>query len=608
MRFEAMDLTLRGQDDLPTAAGSPPAVQLQPASADEHLEMTEGERPVDTAAYPRATYSRATFRAIVENSTESVVVTDANGSIRYISPSAGVALGCATEELLGRDLAELLHPDENGEPEASFGAVLDLSTQLELLHALSESERRFRAIVDNSSDIIAVLKPDGNWTASDAGTRQLGYPKGFEPEGGVFSLVHPDDMGIAAEAIAEVLDGRRGSMDPVVLRLRDSDGNYHFYEAVGQNLGDDADVGGVVVTARNIDRRKALETQLAVDATHDALTGLLNRSAFMVNIERALARHARSGLPLALLFLDLDRFKQVNDTLGHAAGDSLLCEVSRRIEICVRDTDTVARLGGDEFVVLCEELDSNERALEIAERIVQAVEERVMIGNREAFVGASVGIAFAQHGQGASDLMRDADTAVYRAKRQGRSRVERFDDAMRADTAARVALELDLRHALEREELEVEYEPVVSMVSRVVVAFVARPVWNRIGQSPLRGSEIRELADEAGLGRQLGRHLLDTAVRDLATWRGEQPAGAATRLFLSPTPRHLADHEFVHDLNVALNSETVVPESLCIGIPEEWLVDDTGIAAPAMARLRDVGVRLAVNGFGRAHASLADLR
>jgi Amt family ammonium transporter len=507
----------------------------------------------------------------------------------------------------GRITTRLLY-GRNGNIEASFTAFIDINAEREYLEALSDSERRFRAIVDNSSDIIAVLEPDGNWTASDAGTRQLGYPKGFDPDGGVFALVHPDDMGTAVEALSEVLDGRRGPLDAIELRIRDAAGEYHFYEAVGQNLGNDADVGGVVITARNVDRRRALEAQLAEDASHDALTGLLNRSAFMTRLERALARHARSRHPLGLLFLDLDRFKQVNDTLGHAAGDTLLCEISRRIEACVRTVDTVARLGGDEFVVLCEDIDDNDRALEIAERVVQAVEARVLIGEREAFVGASIGVAFAEPGQGASDLMRDADAAVYRAKREGRSRVERFDDAMRADTAARVTLEVDLRHALERGELEVEYEPVVDVQTRVVEAFVARPVWNRPDARSLRGSEIRVLADEAGLGRPLGQHLLSTSLRDLATWRGEQPAGAATRLYLSPTARHLVDRDFIEDLNGALESEIVVPGALCIGVPEEWLVDDTGVSAGAMARLREVGVRLAVNGFGRAHASLADLR
>ena len=506
----------------------------------------------------------------------------------------------------GRSTMRLLY-DDHGLPEGAFAAISDIAAERESLDALQASERRFRAIVDNSSDIIAVLEPDGNWTASDAGTRQLGYPKGFDPDGGVFSLVHPDDMGIAAEALAEVLDGRRGPMDAIELRLRDIDGEYHFYECVGQNLGNDADVGGVVITSRNVDRRKELEVRLARDATHDTLTGLLNRAALMVTLARAIARHARSDLPLGLLFVDLDRFKQVNDTLGHAAGDAVLIEIARRILATVRETDTVARIGGDEFVVVCEDLDSNERALEIADRIVRSVEERVLIGDREAFVGASIGVAFAQAGESPSDLMRDADAAVYRAKREGRSRVERFDDEMRANTAARVALEVELRHALERGDVGVEYEPVVDVDSRVVHAFVARPVWRR-GDTSIRGGEIRSLADEAGLGRILGQLLLDTACHDLASWRGEQPAADAPRLFLSPTTRHLVDRDFITDLVTALDAEFVVPGALCIGVPEEWLVDDAGVAAPAMSAMRAVGVRLALNGFGRAHASLADLR
>jgi diguanylate cyclase (GGDEF)-like protein/PAS domain S-box-containing protein len=507
----------------------------------------------------------------------------------------------------GRTTTRLLF-DENEQPEALFAAIVDITAERESRAALADSERRFRAIVDNSTDIIAVLEPDGNWSASDAGTRQLGYPKGFDPDGGVFSLVHPDELGSAAEALAEVLDGRRGPLDTIELRLRDIDGNYHFYECVGQNLGDDADVAGVVITARNVDRRKELEAQLARDATHDALTGLFNRVAFMNAIDRAMARQARSTKPLGLMFLDLDRFKQVNDTLGHAAGDTLLIEVARRIERCVRATDTIARLGGDEFVVLCEDLDSHDRLDEIARRIVDVVEERVLIGDREAFVGASIGIAFAQPGQTAGELMRDADSAVYRAKREGRARVERFDDAMRADTAARVSLEIELRHALEATEIGVEYEPVITLDGAVIEAFVARPTWTSRDGRVTRGSALRVLADEAGLGRLLGQQLLHIATRDLANWRGEQPAGSSIRLFMSPTPRHLVDREFLTDLTAALDAHVVAPGALCIGVPAEWMVDETGTSLAAMTRVRDIGVRLAVNGFGRAHSSLADLR
>ncbi len=507
----------------------------------------------------------------------------------------------------GRSTVRTLR-DADGAADSNLAATIDITVEREALEALAASEARFRAIVDNSTDIIAVLQPDGEWTASDAGTRQLGYPKGFDPDGGVFALVHPDDMATAVEALTEVLDGRRGPHDAIELRIRDAEGGYHFYECVGQNLGDDTAVGGVVITARNVDRRKALEAQLARDATHDALTGLLNRAAFMVRLERALARRDAASESTALLFLDLDRFKQVNDTLGHVAGDALLIEISARIQRAVRAADTVARLGGDEFVVLCEDIDAPERALEIADRIAAAVEERVLIGEREAFVGASIGVAFANPEQTASDLMRDSDAAVYRAKREGRSRVERFDDAMRADTAARMQLELDLRHALERGDVEVEYEPVVTLEHRIVEAFVAHPRWAHPDRGTLRGSEIRTLADEAGLGRALGQQLLAIVSRDVASWRGEQPAGSAPRVFLSPTPRHLADRSFVDDLHAALAAEPVVPGSLCIGIPEEWLVDASGMAADAIQRLRAAGVRLALDGFGRAHASLADLR
>ncbi len=628
--------------------------------------------------------------------------------------------------------------DDDGEIEGIVAAIVDIGPEREAAAKLVESERRFRAIVENSTDIIAVLEPDGNWSASDAGTRQLGYPKGFDPDGGVFSLVHPDDMAHAADAMSEVLEGLRGPHDPIALRLRDADGDYHFYECVGQNLGDDASIGGVIITARNIDRRRALEvearaadrrfraafedapvgmamiafdatvldcndafarilgqdrgriigqdarrfahedaraivddletiadrpggderevvwqrldgsyvwvqasTQLVVDeqgtpeyaltmaldiserrrladrlardATHDALTGLLNRAAFVVRLEGALTRRDARPESTAMLFLDLDRFKLVNDTLGHAAGDLVLIEVANRIRDAVRESDTVARLGGDEFVVLCEGVDDPVNVIAIAERIAEAVEQRITIGEREAFVGASIGIAFAVEGQSASELLRDSDAAQYRAKRDGRSRIERFDEGMRAETAARVQLELDLRAALHDGAVTVEYQPVVSVEDQIVRAFVAEPFWPHPDRGVLAGDDVRTLADECGLGRDLGRHLLALATSHVAGWPSPDPHASrsgdtSVRVIVSPTEHHLADPAIGDDLRAALEASRLDPGSLCIGVSEEWLVDSTAGATEAMRRIRETGAHLALDGFGRAHASLADLR
>lgn len=312
--------------------------------------------------------------------------------------------------------------DDEGVLIGWIGWLVDVTEQRRLEHEARRLDQRFRTLYAQSTDIITVLGADGSWQySSPGGTRLLGYPPGHDPEGGIFSLIHPDDVALATEALAEVLDGRRGPDEAVVFRVRSADGEYLFFETVGQNLLDDPAIEGIVLHSRDVSERVRLQGELAFLAAHDPLTGLANRRLLNDLIEQALARTGRREATLAVLFIDLDGFKDVNDRLGHVAGDELLAEVASRLRSAVRAGDVVARHGGDEFVVLCEDVAGAAEAMGIAERIVSAVALGFDTAGGEV-LGATVGVAVNRPGDTPRSLLMAADAALYDGKRSGGAR------------------------------------------------------------------------------------------------------------------------------------------------------------------------------------------
>ena len=319
---------------------------------------------------------------------------------------------------------------------------------------LRASEERFRALVQHAADVILVLEPDGTVRhVSPAVQAVLGY----EPDRLVgtrgWALVHEGDAQSAQVFHAELLE-QRGSRS-VELRWQHRDGSWRWLEVKGTNLLHQPGVRGIVLNARDISRHKSLETQLVQRALHDQLTGLPNRMLFMDRLEQALERSARRGKFAAVLFLDLDRFKLVNDNLGHDHGDQLLVQVADRLRGCLRRVDTIARIGGDEFTVLLEDVGVSADAALVAERIIEAFRGSFRIENQEIFVGASIGIALGGRDQGttAQGLLRNADIAMYRAKANGRACFEVFKSSMRETVKGRLKMETELRRALDRGEL-----------------------------------------------------------------------------------------------------------------------------------------------------------
>ncbi|MFL5847156.1 MAG: putative bifunctional diguanylate cyclase/phosphodiesterase [Solirubrobacteraceae bacterium] len=335
-------------------------------------------------------------------------------------------------------------------------------------------------------------------------------------------------------------------------------------------------------------------------ALHDALTGLPNRALFLDRLEHALARAVRGGSEVAVLFLDLDRFKTVNDSLGHAAGDELLCVVARRISGCMRAADTAARLGGDEFAVLLEDLVSTREAVRVAERIISALEEPIEVAGREVFVGASIGVATGSYG--AEDLLRHADVAMYRAKAQGKGRYAMFEEGMQAEVIDRLELEADLQRAIDRGELEVFYQPIIALASGEMAGHEALVRWRHPTRGLLSPGGFIPVAEETGLVVPIGRFVLREACRQAAEWAATTGTDLSMNVNLSG--RQLEDPALLDDVTAILRETGLPAARLVLEITETVLMHDTETTIERLRALRALGVRLAVDDFGTGYSSL----
>ena len=359
---------------------------------------------------------------------------------RYVRTGEARVVG-GTTELVGlrKDGSEfpmemsLGETHENGE--RLFTAIIrDVTERKKLEKVIREGEEHFCSLVRYSSDIITILEDDGTVRyVSPAVERVMGYKPEEQVGTSAFGSVHPDDREQALDIFAEILK-EPGLHPPLEFRVPHRDGSWRNLEHVVNNLLDDPAVRGVVVTSRDITERKALEEQLRHQAFHDPLTGLPNRALFMDRLEHALALAHRRGTKVAVLFTDLDNFKVMNDSLGHAAGDQLLIAVAERLKTCVRPEDTAARLGGDEFTILVEGVAGGDDVAQIAERIAKILQPPIALEEQEVFATVSTGIALNSTAQEqAADLLRHADLAMYRAKHRGKARYEVFEPGMDAE-------------------------------------------------------------------------------------------------------------------------------------------------------------------------------
>jgi diguanylate cyclase (GGDEF)-like protein len=341
-------------------------------------------------------------------------------------------------------------------------------------------------------------------------------------------------------------------------------------------------------------------------ALHDALTGLANRALFTDRLQHALGAGRRRGTVCGVIFLDLDRFKTVNDSLGHAAGDELLVLVAQRLDEALRSADTAARLGGDEFAILLEDLNEPEEAALVAERIAELLRAPLLVAGREVFVSASIGIAVGRFG--ATELLRQADVAMYRAKADGKATYRVFAPSMESDVPERLALETELLHAIERDEIDVHYQPVIALDGRTLAGFEALARWNH----PVRGlvppPQFIPLAEENGSIVALGRHVLRRACYQGMRWLQEFPSDEPRIMSVNLSGRQLEDPDIIGDVAAALADSGLPPSALVLEITETVLMHDTEATIARLAALKALGVRLAVDDFGTGYSSLRYLR
>jgi diguanylate cyclase (GGDEF)-like protein/PAS domain S-box-containing protein len=472
---------------------------------------------------------------------------------------------------------------------------------------LRRSEERFRSLVQNSIDVQLITDAEGRITYESAAVeRVLGYQIEDRIGRNALDILHPDDRVWAQQMFRDVAR-LPTSQVAAELRLRHADGSWLVIEAVAKNLLDDPAVGGIVVNYRDVTSRKSLEDELKRQAFHDSLTGLANRALFADRLQHAISRSERAPTALAVLFVDLDDFKTVNDSLGHSEGDLLLIAVAERLRAGVRAGDTIARMGGDEFAILIEDPADGETPVDVGLRLLAQLEPPFVNGGKELFVRASVGIATTRSREHTADeLLRNADVAMYTAKSNGKNRIEIFEPGMHDAALFRLALKGDLERALERGEFTLVYQPIVRLGGGRLSGVEALLRWQHRDRGTVGPADFIPVAEETGLILPLGRWVLEQACAQAAAWNAisSQPMTMSVNV----SGRQLQQPAFASEVASVLESTGLAPELLTLELTESVLMQDAEAATAMLVDLKTLGVRLAIDDFGTGYSSLNYLR
>jgi diguanylate cyclase (GGDEF)-like protein/PAS domain S-box-containing protein len=474
-------------------------------------------------------------------------------------------------------------------------------------NAVRQNEARFRSLVQHSSDVIIVTRPNGVMRfVSPSANRVFGYDPSEMVGRPISTLLHPDDRDRAV-TLFEHVTRTPGVTGPVEWRFRQLDGSWLSAEILATNLTGDPTVRGVVLNTRDVSERKRLEEQLTHQAFHDPLTGLANRALFRDRVSHALALAQRQSNPITVLFLDLDDFKRVNDSLGHAEGDRLLIAAAERFLSCARAADTVARLGGDEFAILLEHSAGPEGRAELLERLATAMGHPFTLSGNQVQVTASIGVATAGAGESADDLLRNADVAMYAAKRRGKGRSETYESRMYADVRHRLEMEAALRAAIDSGELTLHYQPIVQLGTGAIYGVEALVRWEHQTYGHLLPQHFIPLAEETGLIVKLGGWVLEEACRQVQGWRLAHPQ-IPLSVSVNISGRQLQGPGIADALGDALASSGVEPSAVVLEITESVLMQQTDAVLERLQVLKKLGVRLAIDDFGTGYSSLSYLQ
>ncbi len=611
----------------------------------QHLEQSRGELRL----------SEERFRSLVQNASDLVTIVDADGTLRYASPSIERLMGYNIEDWIGASILSFTHPEDAPRARVSLAEVasvpgvhpprqfrvrhadgsyryfettptnlLDVPSVQGIVHnshditervlaedALRHSEERFRSLVQNASDLITVIDADTTIRYQSPSIEQvLGHDAGAMVGLRLTDLIHIDDVARTLSVLQNAMrdPGARTSAD---MRVRDRNGGWRHVEFIGTDQRHNPAIGGLVLNIRDVTDRKALEQQLRHQATHDPLTKLANRTRFSDRLQQALSRAERLGHSIGILFMDLDNFKGVNDSLGHSAGDRLLTGVAERIERCLRPGDTVARLGGDEFAILLDAVSSADDATRVVDRIFRALEEPFALEGKEIIVRASVGIAVSGMPEATVDadsLLRDADVAMYVAKSHGKGCYEVFESSMQVSMMERLELLADLQRAVERGEFVLQYQPMITLQTGALSGVEALVRWQHPRRGLIQPGDFISLAEDSGSIVGLGRWVLEHACRQATAWQMTFPNATDWTLSVNVSAKQLQHPGFVGEVQHILQATGLRPDRLILEITESVMMHDAKLMMIRLQELKNLGLRLAIDDFGTGYSSLSYLR
>ena len=475
--------------------------------------------------------------------------------------------------------------------------------------AVKQQQRRLLdALTGQSAEALLVVSPTG-WVsyANPSASALFGFDPADAPVSALVEQLHPDERPATIAALRERFEQGDGRPIRLPARLTDRDSVARYVELTAVDHRGDADIGGVVLSVRETTERSKLEAKLRQVAFHDPLTGLPNRSLFRDRLTQALGRATRGGRRLAVLLCDLDDFKEVNDTLGHPAGDQLLQHLSERLTATLRATDTVARLGGDEFVVLCEDLSATRDALVTARRLLAVTDEPFDLDGNTVRLGMSIGIAVDHGERTADELVRDADIALYEAKAEGKHRWALHRTVMTTRIQQRRELSGELATAIADERIDVVYHPIVRLADEQLVGVEALARWTDDHGRPRNPTEFIPLAERDGLIADLGDRVLERALTTMPTISGDA-SDSPLSIGINVSACQLRDPRLVDRVRELAATHALRPRTVVLELTESVLLDDPVQALGIMRALRDLGVRFAIDDFGTGYSSLAYLR